>query len=67
MRFTEEKKNKIKNLMDVLYHCTAAGISLSMIIILVTFRPIEPNIIIATVEVVMGLMVIVYACIKIFK
>lgn len=56
---------KIKNIMDILYHCTVIGYIISMVIILVTFRPIEPNIIIATVEVVMGLMIIVYACIKI--
>lgn len=58
---------KIKNIMEMLYHCTVIGYIISMIIILVTFRPIEPNIIIATVEVVIGLMVIVYALIKLIK
>lgn len=48
--------------IEIAYHCSVVGFVFTMIVTLITFRrPIEPNIYIAAVEVVIGLMVLVYA------
>ncbi|MBA7536729.1 hypothetical protein ES705_28993 [subsurface metagenome] len=56
---------KVDKVIEVLYHASVIGFVSGMVITLVTFRPIEPNVIIATVEVVIGLVTLGCAVVKI--